>query len=59
MSDAEAALTEAWQAEVERVHGEAVAKIEEAEKEVVRLRTALEDAQRSADTVVGEEGCSV
>jgi hypothetical protein len=52
MSDAEAALTEAWQAEVERVHGEAVAKIEEAEKEVVRLRTALEDAQRNADSVV-------
>mmetsp|Transcript_25533 Transcript_25533/g.55588 ORF Transcript_25533/g.55588 Transcript_25533/m.55588 type:complete len:492 (-) Transcript_25533:568-2043(-) len=51
VADAEAALMEAWQAEIDRVQQDAEVRVEELEGEVVRLRTLMEDARRAADAV--------
>ncbi|GIL76189.1 hypothetical protein Vretimale_5796 [Volvox reticuliferus] len=48
---AEAALTEAWQAELIRATEEASARVAQLEAEVARVRQELEEHARSADTV--------
>ncbi len=50
---AEAALTEAWQAEVGRATEEAEARVGQVEAELARVRQQLEDHARSSDHVVG------
>lgn len=54
MSQAEAALTEAWKAELERTQQQSDAKVAELEAQVVRLMTQMEDTRREdARTVRG------
>ncbi|GLI64941.1 hypothetical protein VaNZ11_008342, partial [Volvox africanus] len=48
---AEAALTEAWQAELTRATEEASARVAQLEAEVARVRQQLEEQARNADTV--------
>ena len=53
MAQAEAALTEAWQTELERVQGQAQEKAGELEAQVVRLMTQIEDTRREEARTVG------
>lgn len=53
VSRAESALTEAWQVEVDRVTAEGQCRVADLEKEVVRLRTQMEDERRRVNDVVG------
>ena len=54
MAQAEAALTEAWKAELERIQGQAREREEALESQVLRLMTQIEDARREdASTVSG------
>lgn len=53
VSRAESALTEAWQAEVGRVGEEGQQRVAELEREVLRLRTQMEDERRRVNDVVG------
>lgn len=46
VSQAEAALTEAWKAELERTQQQSDAKVAELEAQVVRLMTQMEDTRR-------------
>lgn len=55
MTRAESALTEAWQVEVDRVTSEGQCRVGELEKEVLRLRTQMEDERRRVNDVVGGE----
>ena len=56
MAQAEAALTEAWQTELERVQGQAQEKAGELEAQVVRLMTQIEDTRREEARTVGGRG---
>ncbi|GAX79403.1 hypothetical protein CEUSTIGMA_g6844.t1 [Chlamydomonas eustigma] len=47
VSQAEEALNTAWQAEIDRVQGEAVDRCAELEAQVLRLMTQIEDARRA------------
>ncbi|MEW5316823.1 MAG: hypothetical protein WDW38_008170 [Sanguina aurantia] len=51
VSRAESALTEAWQAEVGRVGEEGQQRVAELEREVLRLRTQMEDERRRVNDV--------
>ena len=56
MAQAEAALTEAWEAEVARVQAAAEARSEELQAEMLRLRTQLDDSKRAQQDTVGGAG---